>query len=124
MYTIDDIQEMLNQIADEIPDEFFKHLNGGVVLLDECKLHPDSKVDLYILGEYSYRQDMGRQIYIYYGSFMKLYTHAPKELMYKELRRTLLHEFTHHLESLSGERGLGIKDKVRLNEYLHAHLNK
>ena len=124
MYTIDDVQEMLSQIADEIPDEFFKHLNGGVVLLEECKSHPKSKGDLYVLGEYSYRQDMGRHIYIYYGSFMKLYADAPQSLLYKELRRTLLHEFTHHLESLTGQRSLAVKDHVRLNEYLHTHLTE
>ena len=122
MYPIDDIQEMLSRIADEIPDEFFNYLNGGVVLLEECKVHPKSKGDLYILGEYSFRQDMGRQIYIYYGSFMKLYANAPESVLYQELRRTLLHEFTHHLESLAGERSLEVKDKMRLNEYLHKHL--
>jgi len=124
MYTIDDIQEILKQIADDIPDEFFKHLNGGVVLLDECKPHPKSKGDLFILGEYSYRHDMGRHIYLYYGSFAKLYANSPKSVLYNELRRTLLHEFTHHLESLAGERSLEVKDKVRLGEYLHTHLNE
>ena len=118
MYSIDYVEKILNQIADEIPDEFFKYLNGGVILLNECKSHPKSAGDLYILGEYINRHDMGRSICIYYGSFMRLYANLPENVLREKLRSALLHEFTHHLESLAGERGLEIKDQTSLNEYL------
>ena len=118
MFTIDDVENMLNRIAEEIPDEFFKYLNGGVILLDECLPHPQSTGNLYILGQYNHRHDTGRHICIYYGSFMRLYANATEEVLREQLRKTLLHEFTHHLESLAGERGLEIKDQIRINEYL------
>jgi len=121
MYTIDHVEKMLNEIAGEIPDEFFKHLNGGVILLDECKPHPKSRGDLFILGEYHNRYDMGRHICLYYGSFMRAYANVPEDALRKTLRQTLLHEFTHHLESLAGERGLEVKDHIKLIRYLNAH---
>jgi len=120
-YTIDDVEYILNQIADEIPDEFFKHLNGGIILLDESKPHPQSTGDLWILGEYHSRHDMGRYICLYFGSFKRLYPRVPEPVLREKLRETLLHEFTHHLESLAGERGLEITDQIRINEYRRIH---
>jgi len=117
MYTIDAVEEILNQIADEIPDELFNNLNGGIILLEECKAHPNGANDLYIMGQYHNRRDMGRYISIYYGSFMRLYANVPEEVLREKLRDTLLHEFTHHIESLAGERGLEIKDQIFMNEY-------
>ena len=51
MYSIDAVEEMLGQIADEIPAMFLQRLNGGIVLLEECKQHPQSEGNLYIMGE-------------------------------------------------------------------------
>ena len=121
MYTIDQVEELLNQIAEDLPDDFFKHLNGGVILLSQTKSHPQSQGDLWVLGEYNNRLDMGRYICIYYGSFMRLFANAPEDVLREKLRETLLHEFTHHLESLAGERGLEIKDQNRINEYRVIH---
>ena len=116
MITIDDMREMLDEIAGELPADFFRALNGGIVLLDTCKTHPQGG-GLYVMGEYHNRHDMGRQIFIYYGSFMRVYANAPEHALRKELRKTLLHEFTHHLESLAGERGLEIRDQVWLERW-------
>ena len=119
-YTIDDVSEMLNDIVDEIPADFFKDLNGGVILMEECKFHPSGHGDLFILGEYHFNRAMGRYIYIYFGSFMRLYGSLPKELLRERLKDTLVHEFTHHLESLAGERNLEIHDKVNMEKYKRA----
>ena len=120
---------MLDDIADEIPEEFYRELNGGVFLLPDTKMHPDSMgvedktgpENLYILGEYhNDRKGMGglgRYIVIYYGSFIRLYPNLRPQRQKEELRRVLIHEFTHHLESLAGERGLEIKDAVKLEKY-------
>jgi len=108
---------MLDEIADELPGGLFDRLNGGIVLLEACKPHPQGADDLYIMGEYSNRRDMGRCIYIYYGSFLRVYPYAAQTLLREKLRGTLLHELTHHLESLAGERGLEVKDRMKLEEY-------
>ncbi|NLC02802.1 MAG: metallopeptidase family protein [Tissierellia bacterium] len=116
--TIEDVHDMLDQIATEIPVEFFHKLNEGVVLLEEYKIHPESRdrQSLYIMGEYS-RSVTGRNIKIYYGSFKNVYRGASREALYEHLKETLLHEFTHHLESLAGEKGLEIKDSQDMRKY-------
>jgi len=121
MYPIEAVDAMLAQIADEIPAMFFEQLNGGILLQEECKQHPQSRGDLYIMGEYCNRHDLGRHINIYYGSFMRVYAGAPAEVLCRALRDSLLHELTHHLESLAGERGLELQDQIKLAEYRSAH---
>ena len=118
MVTIDEAQEMLEEIAETLPQDFYRYLNGGILLLPEAKLSPYAKEnDLWIMGEYQRGGSMGRMIKIYYGSFQKMYAHLSPEELKEQLRHTLLHEFTHHLESLAGERGLEIEDEIQLKEY-------
>lgn len=117
--TIEEVHEILNTIAEDIPEDFFKELNGGILLLPQHKLHPESRRrdKLYIMGEYHINRSTGRTIIIYYGSFKRGYKGISSERLYKKLKDTLLHEFTHHLESLAGERGLEIKDARKLHSY-------
>lgn len=119
MVTIEETEEMLNEIAKEIPSELFRELNGGIVLLPEAKLHErHRRNDLYILGEYHSGKTMGRYIAIYYGSFKRIHGHLSKERYKEKLKKTLKHEFLHHVESLAGEKGLIIKDREFLRDYL------
>ncbi|HLR21001.1 MAG TPA: metallopeptidase family protein [Tissierellaceae bacterium] len=115
---IEKVHYMLDNIVEEIPKEFFRKLNEGVVLLSSHKLHPESRKDipLYIMGEYS-RSITGRNIKIYYGSFKMAYNGQSEGYIYKKLKETLLHEFIHHLESLAGEKRLEIKDAEDLERY-------
>ena len=121
MVTIEEFDLMLDGIAQEIPAEFFGGLSGGIILREESKLHPEGTGDLFIMGEYTSRRDMGRCIYIYYGSFLCAYGHLPRGALRGRLRATLLHELTHHLESLAGERGLEVEDRLQLEEYRRKH---
>ena len=119
MVSIEEMEIMLNEIAAGFPKEFYKDLNGGIILLPDEKLNAVSKNnDLYILGEYYNGGSMGRYITIYYGSFMQIYRYLDKAALKEQLTHTLRHEFTHHLESLAGERGLEIKDAKYIAEYL------
>lgn len=117
--TIDSFHEMLNLIAEEIPPDFFKELNGGIILLERAKKHAQTKPGqpLYIMGEYK-RDQTGRQITLYYGSFRKIYPHLSEKRLYTKIKDVLLHEFTHHLENLAGERGLEKKDEEQMHRYL------
>ena len=117
--SVDEFHEMLNDISDEIPQDFFKELHGGVVLLERSKKHTHSKPDqpLYVMGQYR-RDQMGRQIFIYYGSFRQVYRGLSRAKLYGKVKDVLLHEFTHHLESLAGERGLEKDDEDRMRKYL------
>ena len=115
---IDRFSEMLNEIAGEMPEEFFEELNGGIVLKEERKLHPQSRnEELCILGEYHRDKYLGRFITIYYGSFMQVYGYMTEEALRKRVRKTVLHEFRHHLESLAGERDLEVEDAIQIARY-------
>ena len=119
-YDIDTIQIWLDEIAESLPEEIFKDLNGGVLLLPQYKLSPHAIADdLFIMGEYHIDRFLGRMVYIYYGSIIHIYGNASEHIIKRELRKVLCHELTHHLESLAGERGLEIIDAERLHRYLN-----
>ena len=112
-------QKMLEEILETIPKDFFKELNGGVILLEEAEIHPEAlSNDLFILGTYTNRTGLGRYITIYYESFIKIYGHLSEEELKVKLKETVYHEFTHHLESLAGFRDLKEKDREFLRNYL------
>ena len=124
MISIEEVNLILDEIAEELPKEFYNKLNGGILLLPQFKMHSESKGnDLYIMGEYNYNK-LGRYIIIYYGSFEKVYGHLDKEQLKEKLRKTLVHEFTHHIENLAGEKNLEVKDKIKLQRYKNKNKNK
>lgn len=110
------VGDILDRLAEELPQEFYRELNGGILLVPEEKMSPYGP-DLRIMGEYSV-SSLGRMIKIYYGSFEHMYSWMDEEQLTEELREVLRHEFTHHIESLAGERGLEIKDEEQIREYL------
>ena len=70
MMTIDEFEEAMDQIAEELPEEFYRELNGGILILPEKRKSPYAKADdLWVLGMYVHSSSMGRLIEIYYGSF-------------------------------------------------------
>jgi len=117
MFTIEEVNDMLDEIAAELPEGIFKDLNGGVSLLAETKISDrDPDGGLYTLGEYR-RDQMGRYIVIYYGSMCAAYGNSSPKKMRKHLRDVLTHELTHHLESLAGDRSLEIEDAKDLRDW-------
>ncbi|MEG0598056.1 MAG: metallopeptidase family protein [Oscillospiraceae bacterium] len=115
MMTFDQAGDLLDQIAEEFPPEFYRELNGGIALLPEEKEDPENP-GLCIMGEYC-TDELGRYIRIYYGSFQSVCGDLDDDDLYEELYTTLSHEFTHHLEALAGERGLELKDEEFMREY-------
>ena len=119
MISLEEMQDMLDEIADGFPRELFENLNGGVLLLPQAKRNPRIKSHpIYILGEYHSGGNMGKYIAIYYGSFKILFGRASTEFLRKRLTETLKHEFIHHLETQAGERGLAIQDEQRMKGFL------
>ena len=119
MYTFDEVSVVLDEIAEELPEAFYSSLSGGVYLLPDAVTddESDEKDPLYILGEYINDYDFSGYINIYYGSFMEVFPNLPPDELKRELKQTLIHEFTHHMESLAGERGLDIKDELEMERY-------
>ena len=69
-----------------------------------------------MLGEYV--QDLlGSSIVLYYGSFAQVFGDATRSAMEKELRKTLRHEFRHHIEAMAGADNLDVEDARRMEEY-------
>jgi hypothetical protein len=117
--TIDEMQDILDGLAEELPPVFYEELNGGILLLPEAHRSRYARSDdLWTLGEYRYSHVMGRYIVIFYGSFIRLFGHYDTARMTVELRKTLRHEFRHHMESLAGEDGLEKEDAAYIAKYL------
>ena len=114
MISFDEMGDWLDEIAEQFPQEFYRELNGGILLSPEAMPDPEfPEGEMYFLGEYCH-DEIGRSINLYYGSFAALFADASDEELYDELATTLAHEFTHHMESLAGERGLEIRDALEL----------
>lgn len=111
--SIDEVNDILDEVYEEFPEPLFQGLNGGILLLEDELPNPEAGEDVYIMGEYC-RDELGRYINIYYGSFAALLFDEPREVWVEELRTTLRHELTHHVEGLAGERSLEYKDSAQL----------
>ncbi len=118
MISYEEAGDMLDEIAESLPKEFYKYLNGGILLFPELKHHPScNDGSLYVLGEYHNESGLGRYIIVYHGSFVRVHPQLKGEEAKEKLKGVLLHEFTHHLESLSGQRDLEIKDARDIAEF-------
>ena len=117
LLSIDQVGDLLDEIAETVPEALFQGLTGGILLHEQAQPDPQPDAeDLYILGEYC-NDMLGRYINLYYGSFAALFRDAPLRVWKRELRTTLLHELTHHIESLAGVRDLEIKDELYMDMF-------
>ena len=71
--------EILDDLAEEIPEEFYRDLSAGIVLTPEIKKSPYGD-DMTIMGEYV-RSNLGRGIKIYGGSMNSVYGWMSEEQM-------------------------------------------
>jgi len=120
MLTIDEFIDLANDAFSEIPEPVTERLNGGVIVQEYSKLHPESLPEnpLYIMGEYVHDPlGLGRYILLYYGSFAAARQLENPERAFLEISAVIKHEFVHHLENLAGERDLEIEDEEDLEEY-------
>ena len=116
MLTFDRVGETLDGIAEGFPQALFDGLNGGVNLLEDAVSDPDfPEGEMYILGEYC-DDLLGRYINLYYGSFAALAEREDwdEQVWREELRITLSHELTHHMEARVGLHALDDRDAEEL----------
>ena len=116
MLTFEESEEVIAQMAEELPQGILDGLNCGIIL------RPDTLYDdngLLILGQYHVEpMGLGRYVTINYGSVVEAYGRLPKKAFWKKLRYVLHHELTHHLESLAGDRSLEVQDAIDVRRYL------
>ncbi len=120
----EDYRTIVSELMDELPEEFFRGLNGGVVVSDRTVIPEYARnEDLYIMGQYRVSAGI-RQIVLFRGSFDRAYPGADRAQARSVLRRILRHEFRHHLESRGGVRGassLEAEDERKKQAYLAGH---
>lgn len=102
MITIEEYGAIVSELMDELPDEFFRELSGGVIVSESVAI-PDYAQgnDLYTLGKYQIFSRV-RQVTMFKGSFDRVYPRADVVEARRILRGVLRHEIRHHLESLGG----------------------
>lgn len=125
--TIERFEELVADELDELPEEFFRELSGGVLVQEYVNLAPEAVAnDRYVMGTYT-TSSLGRQIQLYYGSFVTTMGDSGpdiEERYRKRIREVVRHEFRHHLEFLSGIHGstsLEAEDARNLVAYLKRH---
>ena len=125
MIDIDRFYEMLNEVCEELPDDFFRELHYGVHLSEECKFSPYADDgSMIIMGEYN-RSNRGNKITIYYGSFARTCSWMNEEQLKNRLREIVRHEFRHHMENLAGMYGadsLEHEDREEIKDMIYARM--
>ena len=102
MITTEQYNHILTELLDELPEEFFRELSGGVIV-SEALVIPDYAQgnDLYTMGQYQIYSGI-RQIVMFRGSFNSAHPNVDRFEAKNLLRGILRHEFRHHLEYLAG----------------------
>lgn len=116
LMSFEKVGDLLDEMAEAFPAALFEELNGGINLLEDTVEDPEFPAgESYILGEYC-DDCLGRYINLYYGSFAALAQREEWEerVWREELRITLSHELTHHMESRSGLHALDDRDTAEL----------
>lgn len=102
MITTEQYNHIITELLDELPEEFFRELSGGVIV-SEAMVIPDYAQgnDLYTIGQYQIYSGI-RQIVMFRGSFNSAHPNVDLFEAKNLLRGILRHEFRHHLEFLAG----------------------
>lgn len=117
--TFEQAGDLLDEVAEPFPEALFEGLNGGVHLVRDAMPDPEiPQADLFIMGEY-HEDLLGRYINLYYGSFAVVAEREDwtEEDWRTELRQTLSHELTHHMEGRGGLHALDDKDEAQMNAW-------
>ena len=117
-------KEIIEELLDELPAEFFRELSGGVIVSDAMVI-PDyaRDNDLCTMGQYQISYGI-RQIQMFKGSFDRVYPQADEDEARALLRGILRHEFRHHMESISSihnASSLEAEDERDKQAYLSRH---
>ncbi len=124
MISIEEYRNIVSELLDELPAEFFRKLSGGVTVSDALVIPDYAKEnDLYTMGQYHVSAGI-RQITLYKGSFDRAYPYADAAEARGILRSVLRHEFRHHLEFLAGihnSASLEAEDERKKQAYLSQH---
>ncbi len=124
MISFEEYSQIVSELLDELPEEFFRELSGGVIISEKAEVPDYARGnDLYTMGKYQ-RFSGVRQITMFKGSFDRVYPQADAEKAREILRGVLRHEIRHHLEHLGGVHdsdSLEAADERQKQAYLSRH---
>jgi len=123
MISLEQYKTIVSELLDELPEEFFRELTGGVIVSESAEIPDYARGgDLYTLGQYQVYSGV-RQIVMFKGSFDRVHPKAHAAEARELLRGVLRHEFRHHLEALGGvhnSSSLEAEDERKKQAYLAA----
>ena len=121
MISLEQYKTIVSELLDELPEEFFRELTGGVIVSEAAEIPDYARGDdLYTLGQYQVYSGV-RQIVMFKGSFDRVHPKADAAEARELLRGVLRHEFRHHLEGLGGihnSSSLEAEDERKKQAYL------
>ena len=124
MMSVEEYRRIVSELLDELPEEFFRGLSGGVIVSEATVIPKYAREnDLFTMGEYRVRHGI-RQVVMFKGSFDRTHPQADAEQARDVLRRVLRHEFRHHLEwsgGIHGPSSLEAEDEREKERYLSRH---
>jgi predicted Zn-dependent protease with MMP-like domain len=113
MMELDAFTAYVTQALDEeIPAVLLQGLNLGVIVKANLE-RSKSESQFIIMGLYVQNQ-LGKQIILYYGSFLYFYKDSPSDLWKAKILHTIKHELTHHVEALAGQEDLAKKERYEV----------
>ena len=127
MISMEEYRAILTELLDELPEEFFRQLSGGVIVSERTAIPDYARgEDLFTMGQYQNNSGI-RQIVMFKGSFDRVYPHVEAAEAKDLLRGILRHEFRHHMEFLGGIHNSGsleAEDEREKQAYLANHIQE
>ena len=122
MMSMDEFVHTLDELVQSMPEELFRHLNGGVGVSEHTQTSAEGQEEAdaphYILAQYCHDRTLGRWITLYYGSIEALYAGAADAFVIGEMEKSLRQELKHHLEHMAGEFTIEDADLQQARAYL------
>jgi len=107
---LEQFTDYVDEVLDnEIPDILLEGLNLGVIISPELEKNKEESRFI-IMGVYVQNR-LGKQIILYYGSFLYFFKDKSEEVWKRKILSTIKHELTHHIEALAGQEDLANKEK-------------
>ncbi|MBF0547000.1 MAG: hypothetical protein HQM08_21340 [Candidatus Riflebacteria bacterium] len=107
-------EKLFRRAISRIPRVYRKDV--GVFALHKKTLNSPEKISgLFILGTYQPAYGwMEPTVSLYYGSFRRIFSGADLNRIFREIKKTLLHELLHHWEHKAGRDELSEEDRYKL----------
>lgn len=91
-------------VANQVPKALLEELSGGVNTTEQGKRDEEER-NFLIFGEYI-RDNLGKRVLLYYGTFLHFYEGASEEKWKREVLKVIKHELRHHIEARAGQEDL------------------